>query len=238
MEDVPSVDSENGIPARRGGVRARDLAFGLHQPGETGRRDPERLRHPVAEHGGPGVDLGDIAQDRRVKFDVAERLSRPRQRQFLFGGAIGVVERRLGGASFGDAAQILDRQRAYRAGVASSSVAACGTAAVAPAPVVGAGGASSLTALSPRPRPTPAAGFPAVLRWHDRSPATTPAFATPAPRCPRDRAAAQSLRSSAYAAAVTGSRSARSVPESHRTRACGLGSYRPHRPSPPAGPCR
>jgi hypothetical protein len=47
----------------------------------------------------------------RVKFDVAERLSGPRERQLLFGGTIGVVERRLGCAALGDVAQIVDRQR-------------------------------------------------------------------------------------------------------------------------------
>jgi len=57
-------------------VSTRDLAFGVHQTGETGRRDPEGLRHAVAEHRGSGIDLGDIAQDGRVKLDVAECLLR------------------------------------------------------------------------------------------------------------------------------------------------------------------
>ena len=57
MEVVPSVDKRERDTRACGGVRARDLAFGLHQPGEAGRRDPERLSHPVAEHGGAGVDL-------------------------------------------------------------------------------------------------------------------------------------------------------------------------------------
>ena len=51
-----------------------DLALGLHQPGEAGRRYPERQRDLVPEHGAAGVHLLDVPQDRRVKLDVAERL--------------------------------------------------------------------------------------------------------------------------------------------------------------------
>ena len=47
----------------------------VHQPGEARRRYPERQRDLVAEHGAAGVDLLDVPQDRRVKLDVAERLS-------------------------------------------------------------------------------------------------------------------------------------------------------------------
>ncbi len=83
---------------------AGDLALGLHQPGEARRRYPERQRHAVAEHRPAGVDLGDVPQDRRVKLDVAERLSGAGQRQLLLGGAVGVVERGFRGAALGNSA--------------------------------------------------------------------------------------------------------------------------------------
>ena len=111
MEVVPRVDSENGIPARAAACApaiSPSVCINRVKPvGAIPKGCATRSPSTVA----PGVDLGDIAQDRRVKFDVAERLSGPRERQLLFGGTIGVVERRLGRAALGDAAQIVDRQR-------------------------------------------------------------------------------------------------------------------------------
>ena len=43
-----------------------------------------------------------------MELDVAERLPRAGQRDLALGGAVGVVERRLGRASLGDRAQVLD----------------------------------------------------------------------------------------------------------------------------------
>jgi len=83
---------------------ARDLALGLHQPGEARRRYPEWQRNVPPEHGPSGVDLLDIAQDRRMKLDVAERLPGTGQGQLLLGGAVGVVERRFRRAAPGDSA--------------------------------------------------------------------------------------------------------------------------------------
>ena len=106
-------------PCRR--VRAGDLALGVHQPGEPGRRDAERQRDRLAEHMPAGVDLRDVAQDRRVKLDVAERLAGPRQRQFVLGRAVGVVERRFRGPALGDPAQVLDRQRVVESALGAVS---------------------------------------------------------------------------------------------------------------------
>src|SRR5699024_12734528 len=50
-----------------------------------------------------------------MEFDVLERLPRPRKRDLTVGGAVGVVERGLRGASFGDLAQVGDRIRAGQA---------------------------------------------------------------------------------------------------------------------------
>ena len=99
------------MPGRSGGGRAGDLALGLHHPGEAGRGDAERQRHPLAQHLARGVDGRDVAQDRRVELDVAERLPRPGQRDLAVGGAVGVVERGLRRTPLGDPAQVLDRQR-------------------------------------------------------------------------------------------------------------------------------
>ena len=60
-------------------MRPRDLTLGLHQAGEPRRGDPERLRDPGAEDLPTRVHLGDVAQDGRVKLDVAEGLPRPGQ---------------------------------------------------------------------------------------------------------------------------------------------------------------
>ena len=91
--------------------RARDLALGLHHPGEAGRRDPERQRHPRAQHLARGVDGRDVAQDRRHELDVRERLPGPGQRHLAVGGAVGVVERGLRRTPLGDRAQVVDGQR-------------------------------------------------------------------------------------------------------------------------------
>ena len=45
-----------------------------------------------------------------MKFDVPKSLPRTLQGDLVLGGAVGVVERGLGGAPLGDAAQIVDRQ--------------------------------------------------------------------------------------------------------------------------------
>ena len=50
-----------------------------------------------------------------MKFDVPEGLSRTLDGQLVLGGPIGVVERRLGGAAFGDASKIFDRERGAEA---------------------------------------------------------------------------------------------------------------------------
>ena len=50
-----------------------------------------------------------------MKLDVAEGLSRALDGQLVLGRAVGVVERRLGGAPFGDASQILDGERGVEA---------------------------------------------------------------------------------------------------------------------------
>ena len=50
-----------------------------------------------------------------MKLDVAEGLSGALDGQLVLGGAVGVVERRLGGAALGDASQILDGQRGVEA---------------------------------------------------------------------------------------------------------------------------
>ena len=90
---------------------ARDLTLGLHQPGEARRRYPERQRDVIPEHGAAGVEGLDVAQYRRMKLDVLERLSRTGQRQLVLGRAIGVVERGFRCAALGDSAQVLDGQR-------------------------------------------------------------------------------------------------------------------------------
>ena len=46
-----------------------------------------------------------------MELDVAERLSCPSDRDLGLRGAVGVVERGLGGAPLGDTAQVLDGQR-------------------------------------------------------------------------------------------------------------------------------
>ena len=53
----------------------------------------------------------DVAQDRRVELHVRERLPGPRQRHLAVGGAVGVVEGRLGRTPLRDPAQVLDGQR-------------------------------------------------------------------------------------------------------------------------------
>ncbi len=58
-------------------MSTRHLTLGVHEPSESGRRDPERQRYPSAENIPARVDLCDVAQDRRMKLDVAERLPRP-----------------------------------------------------------------------------------------------------------------------------------------------------------------
>ena len=112
MELVPRVDSAEWDARAGSRVGAGDLTFGVHQPGETGGCDSERQCRPGSPRTfAAGVHLRDVSQDRWVKLDVAERLSGPGQRQFLFGGAVGVVERGFRGAALGDSPQILDRQR-------------------------------------------------------------------------------------------------------------------------------
>ena len=54
------------------------------------------------EHVAAEVDLGDVAQDRRVQLDVAERLSGAGQGELVLGGAVGVVEGGARGRAFGD----------------------------------------------------------------------------------------------------------------------------------------
>ena len=55
--------------------RASDLAFGVHQAGETRRRNAERLRDSGAEHLSRRVDVGDVPQGLWMKLDVAEPTS-------------------------------------------------------------------------------------------------------------------------------------------------------------------
>src|SRR5699024_6989800 len=55
---------------------------------------------------GGGVDVADIAQHPRVKFDPAERLPCAGQADFPFGSAIGVIEHRSGSPAKRDLAQV------------------------------------------------------------------------------------------------------------------------------------
>src|ERR1700755_2001985 len=85
----------------------------MHQPGEARRRYRARHRDGLAPH--PPLPIGaggaDVAQDRRVKLDVAKGLSRTPQGDLILGRAVGVVESRPGRPPFGDAAQIMDGLR-------------------------------------------------------------------------------------------------------------------------------
>jgi hypothetical protein len=50
-----------------------------------------------------------------VKLDVPEGLPGALDGQLVLGGAVGVVERRLGRAAFGDASQVFDGERGVEA---------------------------------------------------------------------------------------------------------------------------
>ena len=86
----------------------------MHQPGEARRRYRERHRDVPAQHLPIGAGSADVAQDRRVKFDVAKGLSRTVQRNLILGRAVGVIERRPGCPSPGKAPEIIDGLRAVK----------------------------------------------------------------------------------------------------------------------------
>lgn len=83
----------------------------MHQPGETRRRYRERHRDVPAQHRPIGAGSADVAQDRRVKLDVAKGLSRTVQRNLILGRAVGVIESRLRCPSPGKAPEIVDGLR-------------------------------------------------------------------------------------------------------------------------------
>ena len=202
---MPSVDKRerDACPGRRMGTG--DLALGLHQPGEARRRDPERQRDAVAEHSPAGVDLRDVAQDRRVKLDVAERLPGPGQRQLLLGGAVGVVERRFRRAALGDSAQVVDGQRRLEPRLVGLS---CGFRNCS-------SGASSrgrgsrlrvIIGLIRRGGQRPPHVWPGAPRWPGRCPATATVYApTSSSMCSRSICSTVTSPR-AYADAATGSR--------------------------------
>jgi uncharacterized protein (DUF1810 family) len=83
----------------------------MHQPGETRRRYRERHRDVPAQHLPIGADGADVAQDRRVKLNVAKGLSRTVQRNLILGRAVGVIERRPRCPSPRKAPEIVDGLR-------------------------------------------------------------------------------------------------------------------------------
>ena len=62
-----------------GRARPGDLALGLHEPGEAGRRDAERQGRRSAEDLGRRVDVAARTQDVGVELDVLERLAGARR---------------------------------------------------------------------------------------------------------------------------------------------------------------
>ena len=98
-------------PGRGGRCRARDLALGLHHPGEAGRRDPERQRDRPPS---TSRDVSTVETSRRIdgtNSTSRERLPGAGQRDLRLGGAVGVVERGLRRAPLGDPTQVVDGQR-------------------------------------------------------------------------------------------------------------------------------
>ena len=80
----------------------------MHQPGEARRRYRERHRDLLAQHLPIGAGIADVAQDRRVKLDVAKGLSRTPQRDLILGRTVGVIESRPRCPSPGKATEIVD----------------------------------------------------------------------------------------------------------------------------------
>ena len=92
----------------RGGLGPGVLALGLHHPGEAGRCDADREPRRLAEDLRAEVHVGDIAQDAGTELDVQEGLAGAAERDFGFGGAVGVVERGLRGAALGHVPEVPD----------------------------------------------------------------------------------------------------------------------------------
>src|SRR6202044_2135079 len=61
-----------------------------------------------------GAGSADVAQDRRVKLDVAKGLSRTVQRNLILGRAVGVIERRPRCPPPGNQPEIVDGLRAVK----------------------------------------------------------------------------------------------------------------------------
>ena len=98
-------------PGRGGRAGARDLALGLHHPGEAGRRDAERQGDPAPQHLAGGVHARDVAKDRRVELDVRERLAGAGQRHLAVGRARRCSRTRPSAYAASRSAQVVDRQR-------------------------------------------------------------------------------------------------------------------------------
>src|SRR5699024_848339 len=115
MDVVPRVPSVNGMPAAAAApAPAISPSVCMSRVKPIGG-DPERQVGLLAEHGRRRIEVRDVVEDPGMEFDVLERLPRPRKRDLTVGGAVGVVERGLRGASFGDLAQVGDRIRAGQA---------------------------------------------------------------------------------------------------------------------------
>jgi uncharacterized protein (DUF1810 family) len=83
----------------------------MHQPGEARRRYRKRHRDVPAQHLPIGADSADVAQDRRVKLDVAKGLSGTVQRNLILGRAVGIIESGLRCPSPGKAPEVVDGLR-------------------------------------------------------------------------------------------------------------------------------
>ena len=119
IEVVPSVERVNGMPA----APAAD-APAISPSVCMSRVNPVGAMPNGSALGPPRISI-DVSTSRRgaedagVELDVLERLARAGERELALGGAIGVVERRLGRAALRDRAQIGDRERGVEAALAA-----------------------------------------------------------------------------------------------------------------------
>ncbi len=138
------------MPASSRRMGTCDLALGLHQPGEAGRRYPERQRDLVPQHGAAGVHLarrpaGSSGETRCRGTPVGRGpvTARPRRRRRCSRTPLSAC----GAWRFGVDPRWSARTRA---GASSHSVAVYGTAAAAPVRWAGARVASSRQRLAVR----------------------------------------------------------------------------------------
>ena len=100
-----------GQPGARRGARDRELALGVGDPGEPGRREHQGVGEWRAEQRRLEVDLLDAAQHARAEPGGGERRPVGGERALVLGAAVDVVEHPAGEPPLGDAPEVVDRRR-------------------------------------------------------------------------------------------------------------------------------